>query len=177
MWTTQLEIRLWLEWIKHFDWSDSTQTQEVKENIRNLYMVFYQSLSLSIKAGYLCCFRSFCGCFFITRLEVFFSPDHNQAPISSYCSGWKAISCTPADVLWDMNDLIKSHAKGQEMSARACGRWKLALVPSRQEMRRSVCVNDSKHPLASGLDSVFHVLVFLEQCFPTFHPWSPPPYI
>ncbi len=122
--------------------------------LENQYMVFYQSRSLSIKAV-ICVVSD--PCFSITRLEVFFSPDHNQAPISSYCSGWKAISCSPADVLWDMNDLIKSHAKGREMKA-----GPRALVPFRQEMRRSVWVNGSKHTLASGLGSMFHVLVFLD---------------
>ncbi len=138
-------------------------------------MVFYQSRSLSIKAV-ICVVSD--PCFSITRLEVFFSPDHNQAPISSYCSGWKAISCSPADVLWDMNDLIKSHAKGREMKA-----GPRALAPFRQEMRRSVWVNGSKHTLASGLGSVFHVLVFLDVSgvpeAPSLHiiKWDRPPYL
>lgn len=102
-----------------------------------------------------------------------FSPDHNQAPISSYCSGWKAISCTPADVLWDMNDLIKSHAKGPEMSARACGRWKLALVPSRQEMRRSLWVNDSKHPQVQVLIQCFMSWSSLSSASQPFIPEAP----
>lgn len=154
---------LWLERIKHFNWSDSTQ-RRARKHQKSIPESF-----LWIRKDYLCCFRSFSGCFSITRLEdlCFFSPDHNQAPISSSCSGWKAISCIPADVLWDMNDLIKSHAKGPEMSDRACGRWKLPLVPSRQEMCRRVgWAAQRSHWIQTNQ-------CFMSWWFPTYCPWKP----
>ncbi len=162
-WTTQLEIRRWLERIKHFELSDT-------EVLENQYMVFYQSRSLSIKAV-ICVVSD--PCFSITRLEAFFPLTTIKPPSAATAPAGKQ---SPAALLMYCGTWMISLRAMQR-----AGRWKLALVPSRQEMRRGVWVNGSKHTLASGLDSVFHVLVFLDVSgvpeAPSLHiiKWDRPP--
>lgn len=81
-----------------------------RKHQKSLHGVLSEPVSLN-QTGLFVLFQILVWLFLHHSSWSLFSPDHNQAPISSYCSAWKAISCIPADVLWDTNDLIKSHAK------------------------------------------------------------------
>ncbi len=117
-WTTQLEIRRWLERIKHFELSDT-------EVLENQYMVFYQSRSLSIKAV-ICVVSD--PCFSITRLEVFFPLTTIKPPSAATAPAGKQ---SPAALLMYCGTWMISLRAMQR-----AGRWKLALVPSRPSDRR-----------------------------------------